>query len=498
MMYPGNSILDEIRRLHEERQNGTLTLTGSGGERLDVFFREGMIEAAASSSGSGRLGDYLVKMSDVSAAKLSSVQEEAANRNISFGEAVVLKKLADRIQVGAAVRSQALELLEHAVRNDFSIDTFNTRLRGYFAPARITFQQVLLQLARSNSAPLDLSGETLVALVPNVDLSVFPWLPEEICVLKELRYLNTLRGVSSSTGLKSEALNKILGTLSSLGIIETGEACENWMTENSVVVRKTEFAFEHLIPSVPNAVVSERIPVAASALSFTSEQFKNLKVQLRQIIAERPLKVFTVSSPEPQDGKSLVSINLAFSFAMDPGRRVIIVDCDLRNPSLGEYLGVPSEPGLLQYMENVSLGPYCFVRRFGNLYFMTSGGVAKNPIEILSMQKMQQMIERLKEDFDTIVLDAPPYAPLADARVVTEFSDGVLMVIRRGKTSYAATDRAIKAVDRNKLVGVVFNDVKAMPFHTYHTFGQYEYSRKEIDHGDSGKLKDRLKNLIGS
>ena len=116
-----------------------------------------------------------------------------------------------------------------------------------------------------------------------------------------------------------------------------------------------------------------------------------------------------------------------------PGRRVIIVDCDLRSPSLGDYLGVPSEPGLLQYLANGHLSPYCYVRRLQNLYFLTSGGVAPNPVEILSMHKMKQLIEHLKKDFDMIILDAPPYFPIADARIVTGLSDGLIMVVRRGK-----------------------------------------------------------------
>src|SRR5262249_18709583 len=189
----------------------------------------------------------------------------------------------------------------------------------------------------------------------------------------------------------------------------------------------------------------------------------------------------TVSSPDPQDGKSLVSANLAFSFAQDPGRKVAVVDCDLRNPALDKYLGVPRQPGLLQHLGNGHLSPYCYVRRLENLYFLTAGGTAPNPIEVLSMRKMKQLIENLRRDFDTIILDAPPYSPIADARVVTALSDAVLMVIRRGRTSNSSIDQALTAVDRNKLLGVVFNDVKPMLFHTYQQYSYYPYGH---DHPD--------------
>ena len=89
------------------------------------------------------------------------------------------------------------------------------------------------------------------------------------------------------------------------------------------------------------------------------------------------------------------------------------------------------------------------------------------------MRKMKVMIEQLRSMFDVIILDAPPYSPIADARVVTSLSDGLVLVIRSGKTGYAITDRAFQAVDQRKLLGVVLNDVKPMPLQTYHSYGYY-------------------------
>jgi capsular exopolysaccharide synthesis family protein len=264
------------------------------------------------------------------------------------------------------------------------------------------------------------------------------------------------------------------------------------------LVPTSDFPFEHFIPVVANAALNEKLEVARNEYSFTSEQFKNLKVLIMEARSAAPMKVITVSSPEAQDGKSLVAANLAFSFAMDPGRRVIIVDCDLRNPSLGNYLGVSAEPGLLQYLAQGHLSPYCYVRRLENLYFLTTGGVAPNPIEILSMQRMKQLIERLKKDFDTVIVDAPPYFPISDARIVTGMSDGLIMVVRRGKTSYSSSDRAFKAVDRNKLLGVVFNDVQPMLFNSSYDFGYYEYGPKKKPYTSRPKISNSPRNYLES
>jgi len=492
-IFSANTLLDEIRRLHEGRQSGLLALAKETGERVDVFFREGMIEAVSSNLAEHRLGDYLVKRG-YAPRDLDAVQTEAQRRKIFFGEAVVRRNLVDRTEVGAAARSQAMELLEHVIKNGFSVGSFTNCLRSYYVPARITFSHVLLELSRSNSAPYDLDPSVRIVLKDSVDLSVFPWHPHELCVLNELKYPNTFRDLMVATRLEESQLKEVLGVFQRLGIISISN---DHVIETTAIARKSEFAFEHLIPVVTNAVLNEKLEVARNESSFTSEQFKNLKVQLSEASSKGPLKVITVSSPGAQDGKSFVSTNLAFSFAMDPGRRVIIIDCDLRNPAQEKYLGVPSEPGLLQYLANGNLGPYCFVRRIENLYFLTAGGLAPNPIEILSMQKMRGLIEYLKTDFDTIILDAPPYSPIADARVVTGLSDGLIMVVRRGKTTYSSTDHAFKAIDRNKLLGVVFNDVKPMLFQTDHHFGYYKYGRERL-YSDNEKSRNKAKTYLES
>jgi capsular exopolysaccharide synthesis family protein len=357
----------------------------------------------------------------------------------------------------------------------------------------------MLELSRRVDVLFEANAGERIALSDLADLSAFPWYPQELCVLSELKYPQTFDALLKATGMQEKNLKRVVGVLDRLGVIESvggAESSEPQATPGDAVLIKPDFPFEYLIPVVTNAVLNEKLEAARNAGSFTSEQFKMLKVQITDVSSAAALKVITVSSPDPQDGKSLISANLAFSFAMDPGRRTIIVDCDLRSPSLGKYLGVNSEPGLLQYLANGQLSPYCFVRRLQNLYFMTAGGVAPNPIEILSMHKMRQLIETLKKDFDTIILDAPPYSPIADARVVTGLSDSLIMVVRRGKTSCSSTDRALKAIDRNKLLGIVFNDVQPMLFHTYYDFGYYYYGKKQRVYASTEKPRTSPKNYL--
>jgi capsular exopolysaccharide synthesis family protein len=494
-----NPVFDEIRRLHDNQESGSLLLTNQGGQRIDVFFREGLIQAVSSTFETLRLGDYLAKEGYVTAQALDAVEPVARRQKIVLGEAAVRKGLLNQVEVASAARRQAIELLDYAFKNGFVVDSFETHLRSYFAPARISYPNVMLELCRSNAVPFESDPNTTIALSEGANPSLFQWHPQEMYVLSELQYPNTFEHLLKATSLQQKALKKILGVLGALGVIEAHKASDSaaGRTGSNALITTSEFPFEHLIPVVTNAVLNEKLEVAKNELSFTSEQFKNLKVLIAEANSAAPLKVLTVSSPDAQDGKSLVASNLAFSFAMDPGRRVIIVDCDLRKPSLGDYLGVTSEPGLLQYLANGHLSPYCYVRRLQNLYFMTTGGVAPNPVEVLSMRKMKQLIERLKKDFDTVILDAPPYCPISDARIVTGMSDGLVIVVRRGKTSYGSADRAFKAIDRNKLLGVVFNDVQPMLFHTYYNFGYYQYGNQKV-YSAAPRIKQAPKNYLES
>jgi capsular exopolysaccharide synthesis family protein len=479
-MAPVNLLLDEIRRLQETRESGVLSLTKLD-QRVNVSYREGIIQAVSSNLDTHRIGAYLTRDGFLSEADVPRVLSDARREKILFGEAAVRRQFLEPAEMAEVVRQQATELLKHAFKNGFVRDSFTRGLRSYYVSANINVAFILLELSRSNTTPFESSPETVIALKNNEDLSGVPWYPKELCVLGELSRAVTFAALLQSTGIEEPALNRILGVLDRLGIIETVD--DSHVTDTTVLVgissktalvKQTSFPFDRLVPVVTNAVIGEKLEVIRNPSSFISEQFKTLKVRIRED-CETPPRVMTISSPDQKDGKSLVSANLALTLSMEAGRRTLIVDCDLRNPTLNKHLGIGREPGLIQYLSNGNISPYCYMRRFGNLFFLTSGGISENPIELLSLRKMKELIESLKQDFDTIILDAPPFSPIADARVVSGLSDGLIMVIRRGKTSHSSIENAFKTLDQSKLLGVVFNDVKPMLFNTYFNRGYYHY-----------------------
>ena len=149
-MIDANSVLDELRRLGDERQTGVLVLSGAQSERISISFCEGLVEAASSSRGNRRLGEYLVKDEYLTSKDLDAVQEEAQRQKIVFGEAIVKKKLVAHGEVGEAVRRQSLELIAYGLEKGFKVASFTNSLRSFHVPARVTFYHVLLELSRNS------------------------------------------------------------------------------------------------------------------------------------------------------------------------------------------------------------------------------------------------------------------------------------------------------------------------------------------------------------
>jgi len=345
-MIETNSVIDEVSRLCQERQTGVLLLTNSNGERVNISFCEGFIDTASSNRGSRRLGDYLARDGYITSKDLDTLQADAQRQKIVLGEAIVRKKFVSQGEVGAAVRRQTLDLIGHVLQDGFKVSSFTNSLRTYYVPARITLPHVLLELSRNSTELFEPVADIEIGLNAEQNNSEFPWNPQELSVLNAVSTPQMFAKLRRSTGLSEEILKKVLGILERVGAVKLLVRNDD-VKEDSLIVPVSSPA-DLLVPEVTNPILDEKLEVARNEFSFTSEQFKNLKIQLRQAETEQPLKVITISSPDAQDGKSLISVNLAFAFSQDPGCKVLIIDCDLRKPSLDQYLGVKTDPGLLQ------------------------------------------------------------------------------------------------------------------------------------------------------
>lgn len=193
-----------------------------------------------------------------------------------------------------------------------------------------------------------------------------------------------------------------------------------------------------------------------------SEQYRLIRNNIEFSSVDSEIKTIVVTSPEPSDGKSTTSANLATVLAQ-LGKQVILVDVDLRKPTVHYSFNQSNLDGITNVLKKeISLELAIKKTYVPNMDILTSGPIPPNPSELLNSKAMESVIEELKELYDYIVFDMPPILAVTDAQIMGRKSDGVVMVIASGKTH---RDRAIKAKElleqaRTKILGVVVNGVK--------------------------------------
>ena len=190
--------------------------------------------------------------------------------------------------------------------------------------------------------------------------------------------------------------------------------------------------------SSSNAVHCERLCYAAK------EAFKRLRknTEIELSVLGEGCKVIGITSAQPNEGKSTIALNLAYSLA-EHEARVVLIDADMRRPSIHEKIGISRTPGLsalLSEEPNISAVIRKYESSAGNTAFdiIPSGEIISNPSEMLDSKRMQLLIEALSEKYDYIVLDLPPVEAVIDAVAVTKFLDGVIVVLRENKCSRTA------------------------------------------------------------
>jgi capsular exopolysaccharide synthesis family protein len=193
--------------------------------------------------------------------------------------------------------------------------------------------------------------------------------------------------------------------------------------------------------------------------SPAAEQYRQLRTRLAHAEGANNLRTVLVTSPQKGEGKSITSANLALTMAQELQRRVVILEADLRKPSMQQLFGLPAGPGLTEYL--LGAAELKDVMRFlpdHNLTVIHAGSAAANPAELLGSTAMRRLLDTLRTQFDRVILDTPPVLPLADVAVLAPLVDGSLMVVRAGVTPKPAIENALRAFDSSRLLGIVLND----------------------------------------
>jgi capsular exopolysaccharide synthesis family protein len=196
--------------------------------------------------------------------------------------------------------------------------------------------------------------------------------------------------------------------------------------------------------------------------SYVAEQFRALRGRIDALAAQRPITTVTVTSAFPGEGKTTCAVNLAIVTALSLGRRVLLIDCDLRRPKVHQSLGLTPEYGLAEVLTGDATFDEAVIRTEGaNLDVLGVRGRPPNPSELLGSAAMRELVDGLSERYDRIILDTPATLGLPDAKAVSELCDGMVMVVRADMTSETDIQAVLEILDRRRMLGMLINGVDA-------------------------------------
>jgi len=205
-----------------------------------------------------------------------------------------------------------------------------------------------------------------------------------------------------------------------------------------------------------------------------AEQFRTLRARLYRLREKNPMRTLLVTSTLPGEGKTFVSLNLALAIARQHERRVLLIDADLRASRLHVRMGAPSAPGLSDYLGGKA-DEFSIIQTdpMSGLFLIPSGRSALDPSELLANGILKGFLNQMSPVFDWIIVDAPPVLAVADAGIIAGYCDGVIAVVRAGKTPHDLVRTTLQEFPRN-LVGVVLNDAsEGTSYGAYSYYGGY-------------------------
>jgi capsular exopolysaccharide synthesis family protein len=228
-------------------------------------------------------------------------------------------------------------------------------------------------------------------------------------------------------------------------------------------------------PSTLNGL-EEHLVTLLTPLVPAAEQYRRLRNFLEEKADGRHL-VVAVSSPARGDGKTLTTVNLAGALSQGGApREVLLVDADLRNPSLAKTLGMTGyRPGLSEAAVDRSLGLSDLVRatRFSHLFLLSGGKSDAAPHEVLQSSRIPELIEEARQRFDYVIVDTPPMIAVSDCHLIEKWVDGFVIIVSAHGTPRKLVEDALRAMDPQKVLGFVFNksDQPAGQYYYYYGHG---------------------------
>jgi len=231
-----------------------------------------------------------------------------------------------------------------------------------------------------------------------------------------------------------------------------------------------------IVPKIPEELFEE---ILADSKSSFNEAYRSLRTALQYASEFGAPRVLMISSAVAGEGKSTSSANLARQFAA-LGQRVLLIDVDLRKPSLHRQFDVPNECGLTDYLSGKMTQEQVLQRTAdANLTLMTSGAKPTNPAELLALDKFSELTEWAAHEYDQVILDCPPLLGLADVPTIARLADGIIVVVEAGTTGVGVVRATLKRLEnaRARILGVLL-----VKFDSSNTGYGYGYGYHYADH----------------
>ncbi len=207
---------------------------------------------------------------------------------------------------------------------------------------------------------------------------------------------------------------------------------------------------------------SDGLVICTQPGSITAEQFRKLRTRILGMDIDDQIRTIMVTSATESEGKTLVAANLAAAIAFDLNINALLVDTDLRNPSVGEMFGFKHSRGLSDYLVGQENIANYFIRTgIDRLSIIPGGSGQENPAELLGSMKMENLVNEMKSRYRDryIIFDSSPLLATTEPSVLTKMVDGIILVVRAGVTQRDTVQQAISHLDSEKILGVVLNDL---------------------------------------
>jgi len=228
---------------------------------------------------------------------------------------------------------------------------------------------------------------------------------------------------------------------------------------------------------------SRQIKSVLDPLTLVGEQFRLLRSRLGLLQKQRGVKTVLVTSSVPEEGKTFIASGLAGVFAQEPGKRVVLIDADMRKPKSGWNFGLNGSSGSMGLSEVLSgkqdFHGALFMSLNPQFYFMPSGPLPTNPSELLSTRNLERTLQIAAESFDWIIIDSPPVLALSDTTLLTPLCDTVIMVVRANSTASKLVLDAINRIGRERISGIVLNRQKQAGSSRYYYKYYYRGSKRD-------------------